>query len=70
MTNNIPQLLGIETKLRGLLYEYNMATREGTLKQMANRLADIQALARQAEWELNDLIFPPKISTPPPDEDE
>ena len=70
MTNNIPQLLGVETKMRQLLYQYNMAQREGTLKQMAGRLADIQALARKAEWELNDLIFPPKVKTPPPDEDE
>ena len=70
MTNNYPQLLGVETKLRQLISEYNIATRDGTPKQMANRLADIQALARKAEWELNDLIYPPKIKTPPPDEDE
>ena len=70
MTNNYPQLTGVYTSLYRLLSDYNMAQREGTLKQMAGRLADIQALARKAEWELNDLIYPPKVVTPPPDEDE
>ncbi len=70
MTNNHAELVGVETQLRRLLYEYNMATREGTLKQMANKLADIQDLARKAEWACNGLIFPPKVKTPPPDEDE
>ena len=70
MTNNYPQVLGVYTSLYRLLSEYNMAQRDGTPKQMANKLADIQALARKAEWELNDIIYPPKIKPPPPDEDE
>ena len=70
MTNNIPQLLGVESKLRKLLYEYNMATREGTLKQMANRLMEIKTIAQQAEYVCTDLIFPPQVFTPPPEEDE
>jgi hypothetical protein len=70
MTNNIPQLLGVETKLRRLLSEYNMAVREGTLKQMANRLMEIKTIAQQAEYVCTDLIFPPQVFTPPPEEDE
>jgi hypothetical protein len=70
MTNNIPQLLGVETKLRRLISEYNIATRDGTLKQMANRLMEIKTIAQQAEYVCTDLIFPPQVFTPPPEEDE
>ena len=70
MTNNITQLLGVETLLKQKLYEYNMATREGTLKQMANRLMEIKTIAQQAEYICTDLIFPPQVFTPPPEEDE
>ena len=70
MTNNVPQLLGVETKLRKLLYELNIATRDGTLKQMANRYMEIKTLAQEAEYVCTDLIFPPQIFTPPPEEDE
>ena len=70
MTNNIPQLLGVETKMKQLLYQYNMATREGTLKQMANRMMEIRDLAKYAETVCTDLIFPPQVFTPPPEEDE
>jgi hypothetical protein len=70
MTNNHPQLVGVYTQLYRLLGEYNMATREGTLKQMANKLKEIGDLATAAEGEATKLIFPPKIFTPPPEEDE
>lgn len=70
MTHNIPQLLGVETTMRRLLYEYNMASREGTVKQMANRMMEIKDLAKYAETVCTDLIFPPQVFTPPPDEDE
>ena len=70
MTNNIPQLLGVETNLRRLIGEYNIASRDGTLKQMANRLMEIKTIAQQAEYILADMIFPPQIFTPPPEEDE
>jgi hypothetical protein len=70
VTNNYPELCGVYTQLNRLLYEYNMATREGTLKQMANRLKEIGDLATAAEGVATQLIFPPKVYSPPPEEDE
>ena len=70
MTNNIPQLLGAETEAKRLIYEINIATRDGTLKQMANRWMELKTLAQKAEYVCTDLIFPPQIFTPPPEEDE
>jgi hypothetical protein len=69
MTNNHPELCGVEQQLKNLLYEYNMATREGTLKQMANRLKLIGDVATQAEAVATKLIFPPP-PPPAPEEDE
>jgi hypothetical protein len=70
MTNNHSELCGVETQLRKLIYEYNMATREGTLKQMANRLKAIGDLATKAEWVCNGLIFPPPAPKVPEEEVE
>lgn len=70
MTNNHPELVGVYTQLYRLLNEYNMAQREGTLKQMANRLKLIGDVATEAEAVATRLIYPPKVQTPPPDEDE
>jgi hypothetical protein len=70
MTNNHPELCGVYSQLYRLLGEYNMAQREGTLRQMANRLKEIGDLATAAEKKATELIFPPKIFTPPPEEDE
>lgn len=68
LTNNIPQLCGVEQQLRNLLYQYNMATREGTPKQMANRLKLIADVATKAEGILTEIIFPPP-APPVPDEE-
>lgn len=58
MTNNqVP--LGIETQLQKLVYDLNIARRDGTLLQVANILADIQSAARKAEWAVNDLLRKP-----------
>ncbi len=70
MTNNHPELVGVETQLRRLIYEYNMATREGTLKQMANRLMLIKDLAKAAETVCTNLIFPPPAPKIPEEEVE
>jgi hypothetical protein len=70
MTNNYPELCGSETLLRNKLYELNMATREGTLKQVANKWKEIGDLATKAEAVATELIFPPKVFTKPPEEDE
>lgn len=50
MTNNYPQLLGVETKLRELIQEYNYAVREGTLPQMRGLLSKIEGEAREAGY--------------------
>ena len=70
LTNNIPELCGVEQKLRTLLYEYNMATREGTLNQMANRLMLIRELSRGAEEVIIRKMFPMGRPPEPPEEDE
>ncbi len=59
MTNNYPELCGVETQLKQLLYEYNMAQREGTLKQMANRLKMIGDVATKYESVATRILFPP-----------
>lgn len=59
MTNNYPELCGVESYLKKLLYEYNMAQREGTLKQMANRLKLIGDVATKYEAVATKLLFPP-----------
>ncbi len=60
MTNNHTELLGVETTLQTLLYKLNIARRDGTLLQVANVLADIQAQARKYEFAVNDLLRPCK----------
>ena len=60
MTNNHTELLGVETTLQSMLYELNLARRDGTLLQVANILADIQKTARDYEWAVNDLLRPCK----------
>lgn len=58
MTNNYPELCGVETKLRQLIDRYNMAQREGTLLGIADALAAIQGEAREAEYAVNRIMFP------------
>lgn len=57
MTNNYPELCGVETTLRALTNKLNMAMREGTLLAVADALAAIQVEAREAEYAVNSIMF-------------
>lgn len=57
MTNNHPELVGVQTTLQDLLYKLNMAMREGTLHAVADRLSDIEHQARTAGFKVNEIMF-------------
>lgn len=57
MSQNYPELCGVETKLRQLIDQFNMAQREGTLLARADALAAIQVEAREAEYTINNIMF-------------
>lgn len=70
MTNNYPELCGLLSHLDDLRYQLNMATREGTLKQVANRWKLVGDLSLLAEEKCNRLIFPPPAPKIPEEEVE
>lgn len=60
MTNNYLELYGVQTSLKQLLYEFDMAEREGTLQAMANRMKAIGDIATATEEKINRLIYDPR----------
>lgn len=50
MTNNRPELCGVQTLIGKKLQELNMAFREGTMKDVSDKLAEIEVEAREAKY--------------------
>lgn len=50
MTNNHPELLGVETKLRQLVDKLNLAMRDGTLLEVEEWFAAIEVESREARY--------------------